>query len=235
MKTKVVAFVVAALVLATLALGAGRAEAWVPETSDPVALTGAVSTALNAYWSATFTEAGRTYVAPRPVRLYMSSVATQGCGRIPAQNAAYCAANRTIYVHRGLLRRLIVSADADFAAGTIIAHEWGHHVQDRLGWLRWATTRRYFAGVELQADCYAGMFAGYAERQGLLSEGDLDEAAALMLAIGDEPGVRPNSRGAHGTAEQRLEWFRVGYESGTLAACDAVYVAVHGSGATRGS
>ncbi len=218
-----------AVVVATcgLAVTAGTAGAWVPATSDPETLASSVAQSLDEYWSATLTQAGRRYVAPRAVRIYRRPIRTRGCGMTPANNASYCPADTTIYIAYGLFRNLIVRANADYAAGTVLAHEWGHHIQRQLGWLSWATQRRYYAGAELQADCYAGMFAGYAERRGLLEAGDLDEAGRLMLAIGDEPGIRRNDPRAHGTSEERLHWFTVGYESGTLEACDAVYSVVH--------
>ena len=79
------------------------------------------------------------------------------------------------------------------------------------------------SGVELQADCYAGVFSHYAQDKGLLEPGDLEEAARLMTAVGDQAKLSPKTPGAHGTAPQRVFWFQVGYKTNSLAQCMKVY------------
>ena len=146
----------------------------------------------------------------------------------------YCPADQRVYIdldfYQALRDRL--GAPGDFAQAYVIAHEIGHHVQHLLG-----TTARVRGGrdrgadgpavrLELQADCYAGVWAHSAAARGLLEVGDVDEALAAAAAIGDDTlqrqasgRVRPETF-SHGTSAQRARWFRVGLDRGDPAACD---------------
>ena len=118
----------------------------------------------------------------------------------------------------------------------VIAHEVGHHVQNLLGTLPKvdqarrasgeAGANRLSVGLELQADCYAGIWARSAEKEGVLDVGDIDEALRAAAAVGDD-NLQRRSQGyvvpetfTHGTSEQRSRWFKRGYNQGTLQACD---------------
>jgi predicted metalloprotease len=99
----------------------------------------------------------------------------------------------------------------------------------------WAIAKHYYKGVQLQADCYTGVFSRYAEEQGLLEPGDLDEAARLMTAVGDQVRVSPTTPGAHGTAPERVFWFQVGNKTNSLAECMTVYPTLSGGKTARES
>ena len=96
-------------------------------------------------------------------------------------------------------------------------------MQDELGLFRWAVLHRYWIGKELQADCYAGMFARSAASLGLLHDGDLEDATALLASLGDDPQMKRSSPQAHGTSAERVGWFLRGYQTGSLKACKSVY------------
>ena len=107
----------------------------------------------------------------------------------------------------------------DFALAFVVAHEWAHHAQYRLLFTEKFLFRLRSIHVELMADCLAGVWAKSVYHESLLEPGDFDEAVALSKALGDYPGTRPTSEGAHGTAKQRSEWLRRGYESASGARC----------------
>jgi predicted metalloprotease len=190
-------------------------------------------------WSEIFAEQlGRTYAPPTLV-LY-SGVTRSPCGGASgATGPFYCPADRKAYLDTEFFatmeRRL--GAGGDFAAAYVVAHEVAHHVQQQLGILGQANRIRAQAGteesnaisvrIELQADCYSGIWARAAEaRFDALEPGDLQEALNAARQIGDdelarEAGrpIRPHSF-THGTSEQRARWFATGYETGDLRACD---------------
>lgn len=149
----------------------------------------------------------------------------------------YCPADRRVYIdlsfYDELRRRL--GAPGDFAQAYVIAHEIGHHLQNLQGTTEAVhraapSAQRGATGLsvrlELQADCYAGVWAHSAERRGLLEVGDAQEAIDAAAAIGDDR-LQSMSRGtvspetfSHGTSAQRARWFRTGYETGDPGACD---------------
>lgn len=176
----------------------------------------------------------------RPAELVLFSGSTQSrCGGASASSGPfYCPADRRIYLDTSffvtLSRRL--GAGGDFAAAYVVAHEAAHHVQNELGTLGRANTIRAQVGqaesnaisvqIELQADCYSGIWAREVEREGLLERGDLAEAVNAARQIGDDTlarnaGRMPNPHTfTHGTSEQRQRWFQIGYETGDMRACD---------------
>jgi hypothetical protein len=189
-------------------------------------------------WQAQFQKIGRQYANPRLV-LFSGGVRS-GCGEASsAVGPFYCPADQKVYIdlsfYDELQRRF--GAPGDFAQAYVIAHEVGHHVQRLLGITerveqqrsRLSTTQANALSVrvELQADCYAGIWAHDAERSKQVVEpGDIDEALNAAAAIGDDRlqrqargGVNPESF-THGSSEQRQRWFKRGYESGDMNQCD---------------
>ena len=209
-----------AAVLAVAAWNAAAVEAVAPnQTRDEVEATTAEG--LGDYWTATFRRLGRVYVGPSNVAWYDYPTFT-GCGITSLGSATYCRVDRTIYLDAGLFSREIGTL-GDFAAATILAHEWGHEVQDELGLFRWAVLHRYWIGKELQADCYAGMFTRNLAGLGLLRDGDVEAATALLASLGDDQSMRRGSPQAHGTPTERVGWFLRGYQTGSLKVCKSVY------------
>jgi predicted metalloprotease len=160
-----------------------------------------------------------------------------GCGYgQSATGPFYCPLDQQVYIDLSFYEQLAsqFGAPGDFAQAYVIAHEVGHHVQH----LRGATEkvpRRGAEGangasvrLELQADCYAGVWAHDAQKRGVLEGGDLEEGLAAAAAIGDDRlqkqgggRVTPDSF-THGTSEQRVRWLRRGFESGSPSACDTL-------------
>jgi len=189
-------------------------------------------------WQAGFREIGRTYQPP--VLVLFAGATRSGCGFAQAQvGPFYCPPDRKVYIDLDFLadmqRRL--GAQGDFAAAYVIAHEVGHHVQNLVGVLSRADQVRrglpeaegnaLQVRVELQADCLAGVWARRAEEaRGILERGDIEEGLNAAAAVGDDR-LQMRSRGyavpesfTHGTARQRVRWFRAGLDSGDMRACD---------------
>ncbi len=178
---------------------------------------------------------GRTYEKPRLV--LFSGAVQSACGMASAaMGPFYCPLDRKVYLDTAFFRdmRGKLGASGDFAEAYVIAHEVGHHVQNLLGILGKVQQAKRGVGrvaanrlqvkVELQADCLAGVW-GAANRH-LLEAGDLEEALRLAAAIGDDR-LQKRARGyvvpdsfTHGSAEQRVRWFRRGFESGDVRQCD---------------
>ncbi len=189
-------------------------------------------------WQAQFQKMGKRYVNPRLV-LFTGGVRS-GCGEASsAVGPFYCPADQKVYIdlsfYDELQRRF--GAPGDFAQAYVIAHEVGHHVQRLLGITeqveqqrsRLSTTQANALSVrvELQADCFAGIWAHDADRaKQVVEPGDIDEALNAAAAIGDDRlqrqargGVNPESF-THGSSAQRVRWFKRGYESGDVNQCD---------------
>ena len=186
-------------------------------------------------WGQIFAENGQTYT-PTVLSFY-SSNGSSGCGAAQsAMGPFYCPADKKIYLDTDFYRELQqrFGAPGDFAQAYVIAHEVGHHIQDLEGTLasvheaqRGLNTARANAlqvKVELQADCYAGVWA---KRTGLMEPGDLEEGLRAARAIGDDTlqqqaGRRPVPDSfTHGTSEQRMAALRRGLDSGDPATCNA--------------
>ncbi len=189
-------------------------------------------------WHRLFREQGRTY--QEPTLVLFSGRVNSACGMATAAvGPFYCPGDQQLYIDLSFFRDLSQrhGAPGDFAQAYVVAHEVGHHVQTLLGisqQVRQAGQGRSEAQVnalsvrqELQADCFAGLW-GYSanEMQQILEPGDLEEALRAATAIGDdrlqrEAGQRvvPDSF-THGSSEQRVRWFRRGFETGKLDACD---------------
>jgi predicted metalloprotease len=172
-----------------------------------------------------------------PVRLVLFAGATRSaCGAASLQTGPfYCPADKRVYLDTDFFRVMErqLGAGGDFAAAYVVAHEVGHYVQDELGILAEAQRGRQQGAdsaavrVELQADCFAGIWASRADaRWGILEPGDVEEAMNAAARIGDDAlqrqsggAVRPETF-THGTSEQRQRWFWAGYEAGDIRACD---------------
>jgi predicted metalloprotease len=185
-------------------------------------------------WHQIFRQIGREYEEPRLV-LFTDQIRS-GCGFASgASGPFYCPEDRRVYIDLGFNRILQerLGAGGDFAQAYVIAHEVGHHVQNLLGITDWMKSLRgrvsesqynqLSVRLELQADFLAGVWARYADRvKRIVESGDIEEAMRAAAAVGDDR-LQYRSRGyvvpdsfTHGTSEQRVRWFRRGYESGDL-------------------
>lgn len=187
-------------------------------------------------WQARSPIAGVPYRRAKLV-LFTDAIPT-ACGfGEAAAGPFYCPADERVYIDLGFYRELRsrLGAPGDFAQAYVIAHEIGHHLQNLLGasdrvHRAPAQAQRGATGLsvrlELQADCYAGVWAHASEQRQLLEAGDIEEALTAAAAIGDDRlqtmtrgTVRPESF-SHGTSAQRVRWFRRGYQTGDPAQCD---------------
>ncbi len=190
-------------------------------------------------WTDIFRRAGNTY---QPPNLVLFSGGTQSaCGF--AQTATgpfYCPGDQKVYLDLDFFRDMErkLNAPGDFARAYVIAHEIGHHVQNQIGTLRRVEAERRGEGeresnalqvrVELQADCYAGVWANRTQQQRpVLEPGDIEEGINAAAAVGDDR-LQRQSRGTvvpesftHGSSAQRVRWFRRGLETGDPRQCDS--------------
>jgi predicted metalloprotease len=196
-------------------------------------------------WTEIFQADGKSYRGPRIV-LFRNVTNGGRCGRAQsAMGPFYCPPDRQIFLDTGFFREIETrfrgcSGNAcKFTAAYIIAHEAGHHIQNLLGILDRATAAQQRASskaeanaiqvrVELQADCFSGVWVNREQkkRPGFLEAGDIDAALQTAAAIGDDTLQRqtqgrvvPDSF-THGSAAQRKQWFMTGYQQGTVAACN---------------
>ena len=178
---------------------------------------------IDMFWEARFQEAGRIYDPPQGVVAFDEPIVT-ACGRAdPEREAAfYCVIDEKIY-YSAEFRTLIENQIGDFAWVIVVAHEWGHHIQAKLGFDLGVVPDRAgeVAPVEFeqQADCLAGAYAIDAELSGWLDPGDVEEALTITEISGDPPGTAWNDPRAHGTGDARIDAFLTGYNAG-LAGCD---------------
>ena len=189
-------------------------------------------------WSQIFRESGSRYEPPRLV--LFSGMVQSACGMgQAAMGPFYCPPDRKVYIDLDFYRELRdrFQAPGDFAQAYVIAHEVGHHVQNLLGTSEKVQRARQAADevqsnalsvrLELQADCYAGVWANRTEQaQPILEPGDVEEGLAAAAAIGDDR-LQQQGRGyvtpdsfTHGSSAQRVQWFRRGLETGDPAQCD---------------
>jgi len=188
-------------------------------------------------WNEIFQKNGRQYEEPRLV--LFTDVVRSACGTAQsAMGPFYCPLDQKVYIDLGFYRDLEqrFGAAGDFAQAYVIAHEVGHHVQNQLGiaervhaqkqQLPEAQANALSVLMELQADCYAGVWGHSAAQRGHLETGDVDEGLRAASSIGDDRlqrqsggMVSPDSF-THGSSAQRVEWFRRGLESGDPNRCD---------------
>jgi len=189
-------------------------------------------------WNEIFRAGGKDYAEPTLVLFEDAWPTACGMGQ-SAAGPFYCPLDRKIYVDLSFFRALQerFRAPGDFARAYVLAHEVGHHVQNQLGVmekvqqlrprLSEAQNNALSVRVELQADCFAGLWAHHANRsRQVLEQGDVEEALRAASVIGDDV-LQRQSQGhvvpesfTHGSAEQRVRWFRIGLESGRMQSCD---------------
>ena len=189
-------------------------------------------------WGKVFRQAGKQYQDPKLV--LFSGSTPSACGFSSAATGPfYCPADRRVYIDLSFFNEMSrkLGATGDFAQAYVIAHEVGHHVQNLLGIADRVTAsqqrarsqgeaNQYSVGLELQADCFAGVWAHHAQKDAnLLEPGDVEEGLNAAAAIGDD---RPQKMGqgyvqpesfTHGSSAQRVQWLRKGMETGDPNAC----------------
>jgi len=188
------------------------------------------------WWQKDFTQSGRTYQVTKLV--LFDDQTESGCGLASSETGPfYCPVDRKVYLDLGFVRELRdrLQAPGDFAEAFVIAHEFGHHVQTLLGIEGRVQEERQShpseandlsVRLELQADCYAGVWAHSAYEQNLLESGDLEEALTAAAAVGDDRIQRSAGRRVnpetwtHGSSAQRVQWLKTGFQSGDPGSCD---------------
>ena len=211
----------------------GSADGTQPENMEQF-LT-AVTTDVDAYWTKVFKDSG----LPEPKVSYKwipaGQTAASACGdesgTLGDDAAAYCPSDDTIYIsekfatdiYNGALDHALPGSAqgyghtvGDFAVAYIVAHEYGHEIQDELGLFDQYGGQVPQMNFELQADCYAGTWAKHAQGENKLEDGDVQEALDAALAVGD---FSTDSPGHHGTPEQREASWKQGFDSGDPSAC----------------
>jgi predicted metalloprotease len=189
-------------------------------------------------WTEIFQAGGERYQPPKLV--LFTGVVRSACGTAQAaMGPFYCPSDQKVYIDLGFYRELRerFRAPGDFAQAYVIAHEIGHHVQTLLGTSQQVRQMQEQSSkqqgnalsvqLELQADCYAGVWAHHANRaRQILEEGDVEEGLNAASAIGDD-NIQRQTQGTvvpesftHGSSQQRVTWFRRGLESGSMKNCD---------------
>lgn len=188
-------------------------------------------------WGAIFKDMGRQYPQPKLVMYRGATRTACGTGQ-SVMGPFYCPADSTVYIDLSFYdeMRNKLGAGGDFAQGYVIAHEVGHHVQKLLGIepkvrqlqqnASQAEANRLSVKMELQADCFAGVWGYNMQKQDYMETGDLQEALNAAEAIGDDR-LQQQSQGrvvpdsfTHGTSQQRYTWFKRGFDSGDPAQCN---------------
>lgn len=170
-------------------------------------LVPAIANLTNKFWTEEFDGLNIEYRPPTSLSAYFIRTRT-ACGRATVQTAFYCTLSHSIHYEVNFLNRALTRI-GDFAAASIIAHEWGHAIQTQLGLFSVGPVQR-----ELQADCFAGAFGKWLDEEDLLTEGDFEEGRALFAQLGDSEETSPDSPTAHGTSEQRVESYEKGFRDG---------------------
>ena len=208
-----------------------------PEDNQMAKFTSVILASTEDTWSQLFQKMGKQYQDPKLV-LYRGATRT-GCGTGQSvMGPFYCPADKTVYIDLSFYQEMKdkLGADGDFAQGYVVAHEVGHHVQNLLGieptirqmqqGASTAEQNRLSVKMELQADCFAGVWGHFMQNQQVLEQGDLEEALNAAQAIGDDR-LQQQSQGrvipdsfTHGTSEQRYTWFKRGFDSGNPNSCN---------------
>ncbi len=183
----------------------------------------------NETWRGIFSQSGRTYPEPRLVLFHNAT--QSGCGLATSQvGPHYCPNDKTVYIDETFFDELkkLGAQGGDVAEAYVIAHEVGHHVQNELGLLEKAQGQGNSASVnlELQADCFAGVWANSISGAGVFEPGEIQEALDAAAAVGDDriqqkvDGQINPETWTHGSSEQRVTWFNKGFSSGKPADCN---------------
>ena len=195
-------------------------------------------------WDKIFKNAGQQYPAPKLVLFSGQTPTACGAGQA-AMGPFYCPGDQKVYIDLQFYQEMKTkfNAPGDFAQAYVIAHEVGHHIQNlmgtsdkvqqaRQGARNDAEANQYSVRLELQADCYAGVWAHHADGENrILEAGDVEEAMTAAAAIGDD-ALQKQSQGyavpdsfTHGTSQQRMRWFNQGLSTGDVNKCDTFNVA----------
>lgn len=185
-------------------------------------------------WSTTLPAQSRVRFRAPQLVLFSGQV-TSACGYSSAATGPfYCPGDSKLYLDFAFFDELHreFRAPGDFAQAYVIAHEFGHHIQNLTGTMaqvqRSGNDGRLSVALELQADCYAGVWANYAAKQGRLETGDPEEALRAASAVGDDT-IQRRTQGyvvpesfTHGSAQQRMQWFSRGMRTGDMRQCQTI-------------
>ncbi|RKS85944.1 hypothetical protein DES39_1362 [Orbus hercynius] len=207
------------------------------EEQEAAKFTSVILASTEDYWQQQFNLIGKQYIEPKLV-LYKGSTTT-ACGMGQAiMGPFYCSVDKTVYLDLSFYQEMKrqLGGGGDFAQGYVIAHEIGHHVQNLLGTFAYIDKlgqgqsqrikNQLSVQLELQADCYAGLWGHQMSKENILEVGDLETALNTAEAIGDDRlqqqgsgKIVPDSF-THGTSAQRYQWFKQGFDSGKMTQCE---------------
>jgi predicted metalloprotease len=191
---------------------------------------------VQAYWASALPATGVAYKPARTV--FFSGGIDTACGYADSQSGPfYCPGDKLVYIDLGFFKQLQSEFGAEggpFAEAYVIAHEYGHHIQDLQGNLERSSSQAGAEGmsvrIELQADCYAGVWAHNAVSTGYLvplTQAQINQALDAASAVGDDRvqsqvGQVDPETWTHGSSDQRVHWFTTGYDGGTLSVCNTL-------------
>ena len=221
--------------------GQGGAFASLSPEDDQAQFINAVTVDVQTFWGEEFQKTNRDYA--ETVTVLFTDQTQTGCGvASSATGPFYCPADQKVFLDTGFFDELSTrfGAPGDFAQAYVIAHEFGHHVQDELGTMDSVQAQMQSSSdanalsvrLELQADCYAGMWAHSVWAQPdqsdveSITEADVREAITAAEAVGDDriqeqaTGTIDKESWTHGSSDQRVKWFNIGFKQGALEACD---------------
>lgn len=224
--------------------GQGGAAASLDPADDEAQFINAVTVDIQTFWEGRFQAAGKTY--PKTVTVLFTDQTQSGCGVASSTTGPfYCPSDQKVYLDLGFFQELRdrFGADGDFAHAYVLAHEFGHHVQDALGIMDQVQQQQTSSNandlsirLELQADCLAGVWAHSVwaspdqENVESITEADVQQAIHAAAAVGDDriqqqaTGTVDKESWTHGSAAQRTTWFNNGFKGGTTASCDTFSV-----------